>query len=93
MLVVLEPPGIIIDDIFNPGDLLFQMHELVGLFLILGQSEFALGMIDNELKFLVDGILIKGNGHTSQTLAGGHTPIKVGPVVPDDGHFVIFLEP
>ena len=71
MLVVSEPPGIIIDDIFNPGELLFQMHELVGLFLIFGQGEFALGMIDNVVKFFVDGILVKGNGHSSQTLAGG----------------------
>jgi hypothetical protein len=68
------------------------MHEFVSLFLIFGQGESALGMIDNELKLLVDGILVKGNGHSSQTLAGGHTPIEPGPVVPDDGHFVLFPE-
>jgi hypothetical protein len=49
-------------------------------------------MIDYELKLFVDGILVKRNGDPSQTLAGGHTPIEPGPVVPDDGHFVFFLE-
>jgi hypothetical protein len=42
LIVVSEPPGISIDDIFHPGDLLFQMHEFVGLLLIFGQGEFAL---------------------------------------------------
>ena len=35
MLVVSKPPGVVIYDIFQPGDLLFQVHELIGLFLIL----------------------------------------------------------
>ena len=42
MLVFCQPPGIIIDNIFETRHLVFEMHELVSLLLVLGQRKPAL---------------------------------------------------
>ena len=58
MLVILEPPGVIVNDIFKPGDLIFKVHELICLFLIFCQGESAFGVINNIVKLLVYCILV-----------------------------------
>jgi len=92
LLVVAHPPGIFVDDVFEMGAPLFQVQELICLLLVLGHRESGLRMVEDIVHLVLNGVLKKGNGDTSQALGRHHCPVKLWPVIPDDGRLVAPLK-
>src|SRR5262245_17300412 len=93
ILIVPEPAGILVDDVLEPGTARLDLQELVDLLLVLHDGEARLGMIDDELHLLLDGVLVQGDGHAAERLGGQHRPVELGPVVADDRRLVSAAEP
>src|SRR5215510_16490373 len=67
---------------------LLHCQELVHLFLVFHDRKACLGMLEDELHFLGDRILIERYRYSPQTLYRRHGPVQVRTVVADDRYFI-----
>src|SRR5262245_29924689 len=65
-----------------------DLQQLIDLLLILDNGDIGFGMIDDEAHLLGDRVLIDGDRHGTQHLRGADRPVKLWPVIADDGDAV-----
>jgi len=88
LVVVPHPAPVRKDNLFDAWTALLYRQKLVDLFLVLGDREAHLGVIEDEGHLLGDRILVDRHRHTAQSLGRGDCPIESRPVVADDRELV-----
>ena len=83
-LVGVHPAGVVIDDVFEPGEPFPHLQHLVDLFLVLGHDDAGVGGLQDAGEFVGDGVLIEPQGQDPGGLGGQLRDHPLRPVVPDD---------
>ena len=92
LLVLPQAPGIVVDDVLEPGALRAHVQELVHLLLVLDHREPRLRVVHDVLHLLLDRVLVERHGHAAEGLGGQHRPVERRPIVADDGGLVAARE-
>ena len=91
--VAAHPAWIVVDDVLKARTSRLHVEELVDLLLVLDDGEPGLGVIDDELDLLLDGVLVDGYRDAAQSLGRHDRPVELRSVVADDGDPVAAREP
>ena len=76
---------IVIDDVGEARAAGPEAQELVHLLLVLDDGEPRLGVIDDVLHLLLDGILVDRDRDAAERLGRHHRPVELGAVISHDG--------
>ena len=92
MLVSAQSARIGIDHAFDFGQAIDHVEDLVDLFLVLGDDEDGIGMIDDVGNLVEVGVLVEADRGCASGLRSQlrHHPLR--PVVAEDGHLVAASE-
>ncbi len=90
--IVSHAAPVAVEDRLEPGDAFLHREQLVDLFLVLGDGETHLGMVEDEGHLVGAGILVDRYRHAADSLGRRDRPIEAGPVVADDRQLVAALE-
>ena len=85
-------PRIVVDHVLQVPAARPHRQELVHLLLVLDDGEAGLGVLDDVLHLLLDGVLVDRHRDAPQRLGRHDRPVELGPVVADDGDAVAARE-
>ena len=83
VLVVPQAPRVVVDDVLELRALGADVEQLVHLLLVLDHREARLGVVDDELHLLLDGVLVERHRDAAERLGGQHRPVELRAVVAD----------
>jgi len=92
IVVFAHAARVVKDDLFNAGDLLAQIQQLVDLLLILGDDDLWLGGGDQIFDLSFQRVAINAQAHRPAGVRGDFRPYPFGPIVADIGHHIAFAE-
>src|SRR5262249_36147858 len=83
---------IVVDDVREARAARAEAQELVHLLLVLDDSEARLGVVDDVLHLLLDGVLVDRDRNAAERLGRHDRPVELGPIVADDGDSILAHE-
>ena len=92
MVVVAQPPRLVVDDEREPGQPVDDRKQLIDLLLILHHRDRHLGVVEDVGHLLRDRVVIDRHWHAAERLRRAHRPIQARPVGADNRHLVVALE-
>ncbi len=86
--IMAQTARILVDDALEMRQPVGNADQLVHLLLVLGHGEAGLRVVEHELHLVGDSVLIHRHRHPTDRLGRQHRPVKLRPVVTDDGDLV-----
>ena len=83
-----QPLRIVIDDEFEMRQLRSQRQDLVDLFLVLGDNDRDLGVVQHKDQLAGDRVLVHRHRGAAEALGRQLRPIEAGPIVANDRELV-----
>ena len=93
VVVVAQPPRLVVDDLLELRQPLGHGQDLVDLLLVLDRREAHLGMGQHIGELFGDGVGVDRHRHGAEHLRRHHRPVEPGAVGPDDGDGVAARKP
>ena len=75
---------IVVDDPLERRQIIRDLQELVRLFLVFGEDEFDLAIVEEITDFLAEAVLVDAERHGADTLSREFGPDPVRPIASDD---------